>query len=272
MGHIISQLFKSDIKVSTVKNGVDAKTQTQSEENEFSQVMKTPIMFRKSNACNEDYERNLARTNFLQNSKLDPRSPTVGIYRTPILLDGKDSETAEFSNFDSPISIYSSNLGNSIIEDLKTPTEPSVNVSCFSEGNRVENDFVLPWESPESNRVPNKINVSDKPRTIEAKKLFNEINLVNRSLCVEGKTFKGEQKDCAKTFSSKSFNNSKRNSLKGRTPLSNITLSNNSPSVLKKSEKAFARKKASAEFGSENSVTPIAQQLASWDKNNTVII
>ncbi|KAK6618929.1 hypothetical protein RUM44_003310 [Polyplax serrata] len=207
---------------------------------------------------------------FMKNLKWDPRSPTVGINRTPIIVSTLDSSITH----DSPVSIYSPNCSSSSVQDIMTPTEPSVNVSGFSETRNIENVLT---RSLENLQIVNKpcepvkplLLVSNKPTTAEAIKLFEEINFSDNFL-KKGKLHSKEIRGC-KPPENKGSNEFKVSTLRNRTPLLNITSSGNSPTPLIQPSKMLNKRKASAHLGVENN-SPGFQHLAYWDTNNTIII
>ena len=261
MGQLVSKIIKSDLKKNSKDSSdtmVEAQTQTSNiEEND--DLQKTPVSdkYLDSNDAVLNVDNQSSTIKILKNLKLDPRSPTIGIYRTPIVI-----ENVKNDNFDSPISIYSTNISSSAVDDIITPIEASVNVSGFEEKNEnyeLENN---------QNTTPirnTSLQVSRKPKTSDAKKYLKDISSNHDKLIKIQKDDLNNDNVC-----DKENKNLKPLNLKTRLPLSNITSSGNSPR-LKQLGKISNRGKIFAEVGSENS-SPKINPMIEWDTNNTVII
>lgn len=277
-------------------------------------ITRTPIVFEKVKPYLEtdldnislnqdDYIKALPlRNKLLKNLKTDPRSPTVGINRTPIFVEGTPEvihKTCKGTDYcDSPLSIYSNNFSDcdSLI-DVTAPPDPSVIVSEFNNSVDEKDDFdslinqfsISDSLSEEENKdesneskesvieTPLKVNV--KPTTDEAQKLMTEILSTNE---IDDGDFiqkiKKPNKDKIKlqkkltVLVDDSEVIGKLEKLKPRTPLSNITSSANSPKQIQGFRKSINRNKIMADNGLENAMSPNISRIAQWDQDNTVII
>ncbi|KAL0273802.1 UNVERIFIED_CONTAM: hypothetical protein PYX00_006389 [Menopon gallinae] len=247
------------------------------------EIIRTPITIEKDiNESSKETKTSLRKQALMKTVRNDPRSPSDNISRTPIFLTMTPVQKHSYNPSESPISVYSNDISDiHPNSELMTPEEPSPNVSGF--GNYREkldnlDDTVKTSkdESEESNNTKKTLKVSSKPSTIEARNILHEILSsveFDEDFCLEGKRKKpAKQKSLSVHCDNTDYKiNEKKDKLQHRTPLSNITLSTNSPNHLNSLKKPYARCKILTDAGLENSRSP-KRQLAEWDKDKTVII
>lgn len=284
MGSITSKLMKHNCTDgSDEKNKSKETIQIPDPRSPTGEIVRTPITVEKDKNENcKESKATLRKQALMMTVRADPRSPSDNISRTPIFLTVTPVQRHSYNPSESPVSVYSSNVSDvPNISEIMTPAEPSPNVSGFENykkgfDNADKNVKIGKNELQENVTSKTPLRVSSKPSTFEARQILNEILSsaeFDEDYCLEGKKRKSVKQKSLSIHCDHSETkiNERKEKHQHRTPLSNITLSTNSPNHLNSLKKPYAKNKILTDVGLENVRSP-KRQLAEWDKDKTVII